>query len=104
MTNQKCEKESAPHPDLLASPHVKIYALAPPPAILRSGAIPFVVSGPLKVLWQICTLFRALAYRTPAARWLLVQVCCVPNHMTRNPPPPFFAKREKVTINHSLTP
>ncbi|KAF2966095.1 hypothetical protein GQX73_g7450 [Xylaria multiplex] len=44
--------ESPPHPDLLASPNVTIHGLALPPKILRSSSIPFVISGPLKVLWQ----------------------------------------------------
>lgn len=67
--------ESAPHPDLLTNPRVKIYPLAPPPSLLRAKSIPFLISGPLKVLWQIWTLFQVLAYQTQPARWLLVQVC-----------------------------
>ncbi|ORY58217.1 family 1 glycosyltransferase [Pseudomassariella vexata] len=63
--------ESPPHPDLLSNPRVKIHPLPPPPAALKS--IPFLVSGPLKVLWQILTLFHVLAYKTSPARWLLVQ-------------------------------
>lgn len=65
--------ESAPHPDLLTNPRIKIYPLAPPPSILKSRSIPFIISGPLKVLWQIWTLIRVLGYQTPPARWLLVQ-------------------------------
>ncbi|KAI0478404.1 glycosyl transferase group 1 [Xylariaceae sp. FL0804] len=63
--------ESAPHPDLLFNSRVKIYALAPPPALLKS--LPFIVAGPLKVLWQVWTLVRVLGYKAPPARWLLVQ-------------------------------
>ncbi|RWA03507.1 hypothetical protein EKO27_g11596 [Xylaria grammica] len=65
--------ESPPHPDLLASPNVTIHGLALPPKILRSPSIPFIISGPLKVLWQICTLLWALGYGAPASTWLLVQ-------------------------------
>ncbi|KAI0105321.1 glycosyltransferase family 33 protein [Nemania sp. FL0031] len=65
--------ESPPHPDLLSSPNVVIHPLATPPRILRSSSIPFVISGPLKVLWQVGTLFQVLAYTTPACTWLLVQ-------------------------------
>ncbi|KAI3317076.1 glycosyltransferase family 33 protein [Xylariaceae sp. AK1471] len=65
--------ESPPHPELLASPRVIIHPLASPPNFLRSKAIPFVVSGPLKVLWQVGTLIRVLGYTTPASTWLLVQ-------------------------------
>ncbi|KAI0006277.1 glycosyltransferase family 33 protein [Xylariaceae sp. FL0662B] len=63
--------ESAPHPDLLAYSRVRICPLAPPPAVLK--VLPFILSGPLKVLWQVWTLIRVLGYQTPPARWLLVQ-------------------------------
>ncbi|KAI0132925.1 glycosyl transferase group 1 [Xylariales sp. AK1849] len=63
--------ESPPHPDLLNNTKVKICPLALPPAALKS--IPFILSGPLKVLWQIWTLMWVLGYETPPARWLLVQ-------------------------------
>ena len=69
------DKESPPHPDLITNPRVRIYPLAPPPKLLRSASVPFLVAGPLKVLWQVWTLFRTLAHRTQPARWLLVQVC-----------------------------
>ncbi|GAP89051.1 putative chitobiosyldiphosphodolichol beta-mannosyltransferase [Rosellinia necatrix] len=65
--------ESSPHPDLLASPNITIRALAAPPKILRTPSIPFLISGPLKVLWQVGTLFITLCYTTPASKWLLVQ-------------------------------
>ncbi|KAI2622318.1 glycosyltransferase family 33 protein [Hypoxylon sp. NC1633] len=65
--------ESPPHPDLLGNPRVKIHPLAAPPSVLRSRSIPFIVSGPLKVLWQVWTLIRVLGYQTSPARWLLVQ-------------------------------
>ncbi|KAI1172139.1 glycosyltransferase family 33 protein [Nemania sp. FL0916] len=65
--------ESPPHPDLLRSPNVTIHALESPPTIFKSSRIPFMISGPLKVLWQISTLFYVLAYSTPASTWLLVQ-------------------------------
>ncbi|KAI8960784.1 glycosyltransferase family 33 protein [Daldinia sp. FL1419] len=65
--------ESTPHPDLLNNPKVKIYPLAPPPSLIRSSSIPFIISGPLKVLWQIWTLIRVLGYKTQPARWIMVQ-------------------------------
>ncbi|OTB00554.1 glycosyltransferase family 33 protein [Hypoxylon sp. CI-4A] len=65
--------ESPPHPDLLTNPRVRIYPLSPPPNVLKSKSIPFIIAGPLKVLWQIWTLIRVLGYQTPPARWLLVQ-------------------------------
>ncbi|OTB13114.1 glycosyltransferase family 33 protein [Daldinia sp. EC12] len=65
--------ESTPHPDILNNPRIKIHPLAPPPAVLRSSSIPFIISGPLKVLWQIWTLIRVLGYQTEPARWIMVQ-------------------------------
>lgn len=35
--------------------------------------MPFLLIGPLKVLWQVWTLFHILGYKTRPARWLLVQ-------------------------------
>ncbi len=45
--------------------------LRPPPVLLRR--LPFVLGGPLKVLWQVADLFVLLAYGVAPARWLLVQ-------------------------------
>ncbi|RDW91872.1 hypothetical protein BP5796_01266 [Coleophoma crateriformis] len=66
-------QESALHPGLIGNALISIVPLPPPPKILRSGGLPFVVAGPLKVLWQIWSLYQALGYRTQPARWLLVQ-------------------------------
>ncbi|KAI1850021.1 hypothetical protein JX266_004400 [Neoarthrinium moseri] len=65
--------ESPPHPDLLNNSRVKIHPLSPPPAALRSKSLPFLLAGPLKVLWQIWTLIWVLGYDTQPARWILVQ-------------------------------
>lgn len=65
--------ESTPHPGVLHSPSINIVPLSPPPAILRSKSLPFILTGPLKVLWQVWTLFYTLGYSTKPARWLLVQ-------------------------------
>lgn len=90
--------ESPPHPDLLTSPNVTIHPLAIPPRILTSSSIPFIISGPLKVLWQVGTLLHVLGYTTPASTWLLVQVNHQPIYLTllyfsqdtnRSPEPPF---------------
>lgn len=66
--------ESTLHPSLVDQPLVNIVPLPPPPRMLRSNNVPFVISGPLKVIWQILSLFYALSYATKPARWLLVQV------------------------------
>ena len=66
--------ETDPHPELIKSPLITIVPLPLPPKVLRSKSLPFTLTGPLKVIWQVWGLFRALAYRTKPARWLLVQV------------------------------
>ncbi|KAL8369809.1 hypothetical protein RB595_000245 [Gaeumannomyces hyphopodioides] len=66
-------QETIPHPALLDHPKVKIHSLDLPPRVLRSKSIPFIISGPLKVIWQIFTLVRVLGYEAPPAQWLLVQ-------------------------------
>ena len=52
-------------------PRLTKVALAPPPPALRR--LPFILGGPLKVVWQVADLFLTLAYTTRPARWLLVQ-------------------------------
>merc|ERR1712225_79962 len=46
-------QESTLHPGLIDNPLVSIVPLPPPPPILRANKLPFVIAGPLKVLWQI---------------------------------------------------
>jgi beta-1,4-mannosyltransferase len=68
--------ESPLHPGLINNPLITIVPLAPPPHILQTlqrHGVPFLLMGPLKVLWQIWTLFYTLGYGTKPARWLLVQ-------------------------------
>ncbi|KAF1984430.1 glycosyltransferase family 33 protein [Aulographum hederae CBS 113979] len=67
-------QESEIHPDLLSSPLVTIVPLDPAPSGLQtSNKLLFLILGPLKVLWQVWSLYRALAYRTQPAKWMLVQ-------------------------------
>ena len=67
--------ESDIHPDILANPVViKVHPLDPTPEYLKTKDNRlFVLYGPLKVLFQIWTLWIILGYRTRPARWLLVQ-------------------------------
>ncbi|OAA66512.1 beta-mannosyltransferase [Niveomyces insectorum RCEF 264] len=58
-------EELARHPRLTRVP------LTPAPHVVRR--LPFVVGGPLKVVWQVLNLLLVLTYGTRPARWLLVQ-------------------------------
>ena len=71
--------ESDIHPDILANPAaIKVHPLEPTPEYLKTKDNRlFLLYAPLKVLFQIWTLWIVLGYRTRPARWLLVQ----------NPPP-----------------
>ncbi|KAF1930374.1 glycosyltransferase family 33 protein [Didymella exigua CBS 183.55] len=67
-------QESEIHPDIVSSPLIEVVPLIAAPAFLRSSSkLLFAVIAPLKVLWQVRSLYRALCYRTQPARWMLVQ-------------------------------
>jgi beta-1,4-mannosyltransferase len=63
--------ESAILDELTTHDKVTIVPLSPPPKSLRS--LPFLLSGPLKVLWQVCNLIAVMGWRTPRATWILLQ-------------------------------
>ncbi|KAL2042343.1 hypothetical protein N7G274_004832 [Stereocaulon virgatum] len=66
--------ESDIHPDILANPLIKVHALDPTREYLKTKDNRlFLLYGPLKVLFQIWSLWIALGYRTRPARWMLVQ-------------------------------
>ena len=68
-------RESDIHPDILAKPNaITVHALSPAPAFLQTkDKRLFLIYGPLKVLFQIWTLWLALGYRSKPSRWMLVQ-------------------------------
>lgn len=68
-------RESDIHPDILANPNaIRVLALDPAPAYLQTkDKRLFLVYGPVKVLFQIWTLWLALGYRSKPSRWMLVQ-------------------------------
>jgi beta-1,4-mannosyltransferase len=68
-------KETARNPELVGHPRVTLYPLAEPPAVLKWETLPFFVAGPSKVIWQALSIFKTLAYTTPPARWIIIQVC-----------------------------
>lgn len=62
------------HPDIVSNPLIKVISLVPAPTYLRSSSkLLFPILAPLKVLWQVRSLYRALCYRTQPGRWMLVQ-------------------------------
>ncbi|KAH9881081.1 hypothetical protein J1614_001574 [Plenodomus biglobosus] len=67
-------QESEIHPDIVSNPLIEIVPLVAAPDQLRpSSRLLFPVLAPLKVLWQVWSLYRALGYRCEPARWMLVQ-------------------------------
>ena len=68
-------RESDIHPEILANPSaISIHALPPTPRYLQTrDKRLFLIYGPLKVLFQIWTLWVALGYRSKPCRWMLVQ-------------------------------
>ncbi|KAF9695137.1 hypothetical protein EKO04_006768 [Ascochyta lentis] len=67
-------QESEIHPDIVSSPLIQVVPLVPAPSFLRSSSkLLFPILAPLKVLWQVRSLYRALCYRTQPGRWMLVQ-------------------------------
>ena len=67
--------ESDLHPEILAnSAMIKVHTLDPTPDYLKTtDRRLFLLYGPLKVLFQIWSLWIVLGYRTRPARWMLVQ-------------------------------
>ena len=66
--------ESEILPEIVSNPLIDIIPLSPAPSFLRSSSkLLFPILAPLKVVWQIWSLYRALGYRSQPARWTLVQ-------------------------------
>ncbi|CAN8102627.1 unnamed protein product [Discula destructiva] len=65
--------ESTLIPDLAEHPNVQVFPLRAPGAWLKK--LPFIVAGPLKVVFQVYSVGWALIYATEPAQWLIVQVC-----------------------------
>lgn len=66
--------ESALLPALVERRNIEVCPLQPPLHGL-SKSLPFIIAGPLKVMWQIVDLVNVLLYKTKPAKWLIVQVC-----------------------------
>ncbi|KAF2142891.1 glycosyltransferase family 33 protein [Aplosporella prunicola CBS 121167] len=67
-------RESELHPQLEAHARVRVYGVPPWPRQLQpQRKLLFLALAPLKVLWQAWGLWAAVAYRTPPAKYMLVQ-------------------------------
>jgi beta-1,4-mannosyltransferase len=66
--------ESDVHPDIQASRLINIVPLTAFPKRFQSqNRLLFLLVAPLKIMWQVWSLYYALGYRTRACKWLLVQ-------------------------------
>ncbi|KAK3724539.1 mannosyltransferase [Vermiconidia calcicola] len=66
--------ESDVHPDVQRSRFINVVPIKPHPKQLQaSNRILFLLVAPLKVLWQVLSLYYALGYQTKASKWMLVQ-------------------------------
>ncbi len=67
--------ESELHPEIPSNSNIAVHPLSPTPKFLKTNSIwLFLIFGPLKVLFQICSLWSVLGYRTRPAKWMLIQV------------------------------
>ena len=66
--------ETEVHPDIQASRFINIVPITAFPKRLQAKTkLLFLAIAPLKVLWQVWSLYHALGYRTKACKWMLVQ-------------------------------
>ncbi|TID22389.1 hypothetical protein E2P81_ATG11492 [Venturia nashicola] len=66
--------ESDLHPEITSNSLITIVPIAPSPRIFQtSNKLLFLFVAPLKIFWQIWSLYSVLGYRTKAAKWMLVQ-------------------------------
>nr|POF13460.1 chitobiosyldiphosphodolichol beta-mannosyltransferase [Quercus suber] len=66
--------ESDLHPDVQAHRCIEIVPITPfPQRWQTNNKLLFLLLAPWKVLWQVSSLYYALAYRTEASHWMLVQ-------------------------------
>ena len=67
--------ESELHPHITYNSTIKVYPIPPTPNFLKTkNKRLFLIYGPLKVLFQIWSLWLILGYKTRPAKWMLVQV------------------------------
>jgi hypothetical protein len=73
--NLTCYPDSDVHPDVKASPLIKLIPIAPAPAFLQTGSrLLVLLFAPLKAIWQAYALYHAMGYKTEPSEWILLQV------------------------------
>ncbi|KAL4982320.1 glycosyl transferases group 1-domain-containing protein [Aspergillus falconensis] len=66
--------ESEVHPDISSHPSISVVPIPPHPRVLQtSNKLLFLFVAPLKVIFQVVSLWWILSYHTKPAKWLLVQ-------------------------------
>ncbi len=67
--------ESDVHHQIISNPSITVHAISSAPNFLKTNSRwAFLVFGPLKVIFQIMSLWIVLGYRVKPAKWMLVQV------------------------------
>lgn len=62
------------HPDILQNRLITINPITPfPSALQTNNKLLFLLLAPLKVLYQVWSLYHVLAYSTTASKWMLIQ-------------------------------
>lgn len=62
------------HPDVQQHRFINVVPIKPFPKLLQTNhRLIFLLIAPLKVIWQILSLYYALGYRTEPNKWMLVQ-------------------------------
>ena len=66
--------DSEIHPDVQASRFIDVVPIKPLPKRLHTDSkLLFLILAPLKVMWQVWSLYYALSYRCEASKWMLIQ-------------------------------
>ncbi|KAI9708520.1 MAG: mannosyltransferase [Bogoriella megaspora] len=67
-------KDSDIHPEITSNDSINVVSIPTEPSILRTdNKVLFLLLGPLKVILQIWGLYRTLAYKVKASKWMIVQ-------------------------------
>lgn len=76
--------ESDVNSQIASSPSITVHPISSAPNFLKSKSkLAFLVFGPLKVIFQMISLWVVLGYKVKPAQWMLVQVSCGPISLTR---------------------